>query len=445
MTWSANCDNTHVCIQTDNINNIMLVLVVVAFLLLLPTILLSSSPYYKELGTRNSGPAKAVFSPDGSLLALSYYGNSTQVLTSTGVNSWTFNQTITPNDTTGSSPNFGVYQMLFSQDNTKLIISGPGDNNSLGATWIFQRNPTTLQYYQLQPKLVGLGAQPSNEVENQGYVISCDLQCSTIAVGTSSLHAETVWIYFSKTSIYSEVAQLYYNASGFGNAVSLSGDGTYLLVGAFGANSNIGLVVPYKKLSNGTWIVDGKPIVPTDYLGTITQFGAAIQINQAGNMAVIGGPGDGNSILYGAAWVYLKNNGVWEEFQKIAAPADLTAYNNYGYFGFAVNMNGDGDFIYIASGTDTNYTGATFVYRKNTTTGKYYEYQPKLVGTPHLIGSMQNFYGISVTSSGSLISISSPSGAYWIFALNGTFSPSQSLPHLIQVILQHLVLLLAKL
>ena len=99
---------------------------------------------------------------------------------------------------------------------------------------------------------------------------------------------------------------------------------------------------------------------------------------------------------------------------------------NLGYFGFAVNMDGDGDFIYIASGTDTNYTGATFVYRKNTTTGKYYEYQPKLVGTPHLIGSMQNFYGISVTSSGSLISISSPSGAYWIFALNGTFSPSQS-------------------
>ena len=110
--------------------------------------------------------------------------------------------------------------MLFSQDNTKLIISGPGDNNSLGATWIFQRNPTTLQYYQLQPKLVGLGAQPSIEVENQGYVISCDLQCSTIAVGTSSLHAETVWIYFSKTSIYSEIAQLFYNASGFGTEVS---------------------------------------------------------------------------------------------------------------------------------------------------------------------------------------------------------------------------------
>ena len=261
----------------------MLILVIAAFLLLLPTFILSSSLYYKELGTQNSGPAKAVFSPDGSLLALSYYGNSTQVLTSNGVNSWTFNQTITPNDTTGSSPNFGVYQMLFSQDNTKLIISGPGDNNSVGATWIFQRNPTTLQYYQLQPKLVGLGAQPSNDQENQGYVISCDLQCSTIAVGIASSHAETVWIYSLKASIYSEVAQLFYNASGFGTAVSLSGDGTYLLVGAFGAN-NIGQVIPYKKLLNGTWIVDGKPIVPTDYIGNITQFGTAVQINQAGNV-----------------------------------------------------------------------------------------------------------------------------------------------------------------
>ena len=102
-------------------------------------------------------------------------------------------------------------------------------------------------------------------------------------------------------------------------------------------------------------------------------------------------------------------------------------YTNDGFFGTAVNMNGDGDFIYIASYVDTNYTGATFVYRKNTATGKYYEYQPKLVGTPHLPRfSYQNLYGISVTSSGSLIAISSQSGAYWIFALNGTFPPSQS-------------------
>ena len=67
-----------------------------------------------------------------------------------------------------------------SQNGQLLAVGGSVDNSGVGATWIFQRNPSNNTWFQHGQKLVGTGASTTAE---QGNVVAFSQNGSTLIVG----------------------------------------------------------------------------------------------------------------------------------------------------------------------------------------------------------------------------------------------------------------------
>ncbi len=86
------------------------------------------------------------------------------------------------------------------------------------------------------------------------------------------------------------------------------------------------------------------------------QLGSAVCIS--GNIAIVGAPNENGAT--GAAYIYLNNNGVWSQQQKLTA-SDATTDDN---FGCAVSVNGDLAIVgaYLEDGTGIN-RGAAYIFK----------------------------------------------------------------------------------
>jgi hypothetical protein len=139
----------------------------------------------------------------------------------------------------------------------------------------------------------------------------------------------------------------------FGQAVSLSGDGTVLAVGApdhnYNAISNNGQVKIYRW--NGTTWGSGQTINPTIHATTQNlNFGSALQLSRDGHTIVIGGRGYDTS--RGVFYVYKYEDSAWThkhtEFGRVTGDA----------LGYSVSISGDG--LRVAAGAN-NPDGTSYV------------------------------------------------------------------------------------
>jgi hypothetical protein len=97
-------------------------------------------------------------------------------------------------------------------------------------------------------------------------------------------------------------------ATGFsqqGYSVALSADGNTAIVGGFGDNSNAGAAWVFMR-NGGVWSQQGSKLVGAGAFGNAGQ-GNSVALSGDGSTAMMGGPADNNSA--GAAWVFV-NSGV---------------------------------------------------------------------------------------------------------------------------------------
>jgi hypothetical protein len=130
----------------------------------------------------------------------------------------------------------------------------------------------------------------------------------------------------------------------FGTTSCINGAGDTVIIGAWGANSNIGYVKVYKLIS-GTWTLQGIKITGeavNDY------FGMAVDINDAGDIVVIGASGTTSSTGY--VKVYKLISGTWT-----LQATKLTGEANGDEFGQSVSINGLGDIIAVGAWKATVY------------------------------------------------------------------------------------------
>ncbi len=130
----------------------------------------------------------------------------------------------------------------------------------------------------------------------------------------------------------------------FGFAVSLSGDGLTLAVGAVGSDvtgGNAGAVTLYQYMSNA-WSQVGNAIYGE---GAGDLSGCSVSLNNDGSIVAIGGrDNDGAGANHGHARVFENNNGSW-----IQLGADIDGTNSADYSGFAVSLSGDGATVAVGA------------------------------------------------------------------------------------------------
>lgn len=137
----------------------------------------------------------------------------------------------------------------------------------------------------------------------------------------------------------------------FGRSVKISNDGSTMIVGASGTETDNGSVYFYNRVSDA-WQYDVKisPVLPTG------NFGYSVSLNSTGTLAVIGAPEDNGN--RGAIFIFRKILGVWTEEYKITLPESVSGDR----FGKRVDMALNGDTIVVGYPDFSNNMGKVTIF-----------------------------------------------------------------------------------
>ncbi len=304
-----------------------------------------------------------------------------------------------------------------SADGNTFIVGGPGDNNNLGAAWVFVKKDG---YYQQQgKKLVGTGYDALSSTVDIGSSVAINADGNTVAIGgpSNSYDDGIVWVFSRKDTIWTQQAIITVPISSahLGDALAFSADGNTLLIGADGVSNNIGSSFVYVR--NGTTWTQQAQLTGTGYIGLTVHQGAAVSLSADGNTALIGGYFD--SSARGACWMFKRTGSSWkQDGQKI-----VNDYiGDHGQFGYSVSLNADGNIAAIGSVHNSFLIGQPSIYKK--VNGKMVRVVDRLASTG-LVSSSNSYFGsaVAISSDGysAVVGASgddSRTGAVWHYTSN---------------------------
>ena len=295
------------------------------------------------------------------------------------------------------------------------IIGAYGEDtggSNAGAAYIFKKNSTG-QYEEVNK------IQASDKAVDDVFGRSVSISGDYVIVGAYGEDSDTGAAYIFKknsTGQYEEVNKIMASdkqeSDLFGYSVSISGD--YAIIGAYGEDtggSNAGASYIFKKNATGQYEEVNK-IMASDKAGG-DSFGTSVSI--LGDYAIVGASSEGN--YAGAAYVFKKNStGQFEEVNKILS-SDIESWDE---FGRSVSISGDYAIV-GASEEDTggNMAGAAYIFKKNST-GQYEEVNKIMASDKQIYDN----FGDSVSISGDYAIVGATGegigGGAYIFKKNST-------------------------
>jgi hypothetical protein len=247
-----------------------------------------------------------------------------------------------------------------SSDGTKVIVGAwqedTGGSNA-GAAYIFALSGGSWD--------TGTKIQASDKQDSDrfGYKVSMNSDGTKVIVGawqdeTGGSYAGAAYIFALSGGSWSQQAKIQASDKQahdyFGYSVSMSSDGTKVIVGAFAEDTGGGSAgsAYIFALSGGSWSQQAK-IQASDPEAN-DRFGRSVSMNSDGTKVIVGAwLEDTGGTNAGAAYIFAYSSGSWSQQQKIQA-SDKQADD---YFGQSVSMSGDGTKVIV--GADREDTGAT--------------------------------------------------------------------------------------
>ena len=301
--------------------------------------------------------------------------------------------------------------VAISANGNTAVVGGPADNANAGAVWVFTRSGTT--WTQQGNKLVGSDAVGAAQ---QGIGVAISGDGNTIASGgfADDGYKGAAWAFARYGNSWAQVGEKitgndYTGAARQGSSLSLSSDGTRLLMGGYQDNNRQGAVWTFD-LNNCVWIQQGSKLVGTG--GTAQGWqGYSVSLSADGNTAVVGGNSDNN--LVGAAWVYTYAGSAWTQVVRLVGTQAAGAAKQ----GNAVSLSADGRVITVGGSGDDSNKGAVWVYKK---TGAAWVQQGAKIKGNSAVGSARQGTSVSVSANGTTAIIGGPSdntnkGAFWVY------------------------------
>lgn len=287
------------------------------------------------------------------------------------------------------------------------IVGAPGDDSSTGAAYIFTR---VAGIWSQQVKLTASDASPSSSF---GNAVAMSGDGVYVIIGASNDDANStdsgiVYIFSRSGSTWTQ--QMRFKApdvvtnQALGNSVAISWDGAYAIAGAAGDNDFAGAV--YILTRSGTaWSLQQK--IPSPDPGSFDQFGISVSISGSGDTAIVGSFADDDiATNAGAVYIFVRSGTTWSQQAKFSG-SDTAISDN---FGRSVSISRDGSQVIVgATGHDIDgkaNVGAVYGFSREGTTWS----QTSKVVSPSLVSN--DYFGQSVGFSGA--------GRYAVFgAVNG--------------------------
>jgi lipocalin len=281
----------------------------------------------------------------------------------------------------------------------------------LSATLLFSSQMALAQFTQQGPKLVGTGAVGAAE---QGFSVALSADGNTATVGGpgDNSGAGAAWVFTRSLGAWTSSKLVGTGAvgpAGQGFSVALSGDGNIAIAGGLDDNSGAGAAWVYIR-NGGIWSQLGSKLVGTGAAAKAGQ-GSSVALSADGNTAIVGGPGDG-----GAVWIYTRSAGGWS--QQGSKLVGTGAVGNAGQ-GISAALSADGNTAIVGGPRDASYIGAAWVYTRN---GGAWSQQGRKLTAINTDTNAGQGRSVALSADGNTAIVGGPNGqtgAAWIFIRNG--------------------------
>lgn len=316
--------------------------------------------------------------------------------------------------TGGSASAQQGFSVAISPSGNTIAFGGVNDASN-GAVWVFEKSG--LVWVQQGSKIVG-----SSSIGSSGQGASVALSGDTLAVGgyTDNSGVGAVWIHTRTLGVWSQQQKIVSSTPSFtlqGSSVSMSADGSRLVVGGNIANLILGAADVFEFALSYNFY---QSIPATGSVGLSTQ-GSSVALSDNGLVFASCGAEDGGG--NGAVWMYEKNGIGWIQKQKLVCSGVVAPVSPIG---MCVSLSGDGTVVAIGLFGDDNGVGAVWVFVRS---GGVWSQTQKLV-SPNVVGVAAQGSSVSVSSDGSTIAVGAinddfNNGAVFVYKMNGTLFAEQ--------------------
>jgi hypothetical protein len=266
------------------------------------------------------------------------------------------------------------FSVGLSSDGTYAVICSENDDSAKGAAYVFKRTGSSWDAGQ---KLVASDGASNN---NFGCDVSISGDGNYIIVGaykedTDGADSGAAYV-FNRTGTNSWDTGFKIKASDddagdhFGVSVSISRDGTYAIIGAQGDKVSTtlyyGSAYIYTRSGTNTWGTE-KKLTPASYVMSDEHFGLGVSMSHDGTHALIGAAYADTSkgIEAGAVYVFTRSGSEWTQKVKTWPLYGIAAGDR---FGGSVSISADGSYILASSAYDddpgTN-AGSAYVFTRD--------------------------------------------------------------------------------
>jgi hypothetical protein len=325
-----------------------------------------------------------------------------------------------PNKLVGSSNESGGglwsqgTAVAVSADGNTAIVGGPSDNRTTGAAWVFTRNGGV--WTQQGDKLVGTYRPGESALPlGQGMSVALSGDGNTAIIG--GWRTEGAWVFTRSGGVWKQQGNKLVgtDAAGArqGMSVALSGDGNTAIVGGWSDNHKTGAAWVFIR-KNGVWTQQGKKFVGASAEGSAHQ-STSVALSADGDTAIVGGPGDNRSsrsVPYGLGAA----GAAWVFTRRGGVwrqQGDKLVSNSGARQGASVALSADGNSALVGGLSDDGGLGAASLFTRG---GDQWMQSKKLVGTGAMTVS-----AVALSSDGSIAVIGASNetggvGASWVFA-----------------------------
>jgi hypothetical protein len=321
------------------------------------------------------------------------------------------------------------YKVSMNSDGTKVIVGAFFEDTGgarAGAAYIFALSGGS---WSQEAKIMASDQQANDYF---GYSVSMSSDGTKVIVGaqqedTGGTTAGAAYIFALSGGSWSQQQKIQASDKQaydrFGTSVSMSSDGTKVLVGAYGESTGAtwaGSAYIFA-LSGSSWSQEAK--IQASDKAAYDEFGYNVSMNSDGTRVIVGAQGeDTGATNAGAAYIFAFSSGSWSQEAKIQA-SDAQATDNFGY---SVSMSGDGARVLVGAryeDTGGTSTGAAYIYAYSSGSwSQEAKIQASDPGTSATFG-----HSVSMNSDGTKVIVgalyedtgATNAGAAYTFALSG--------------------------
>jgi hypothetical protein len=313
------------------------------------------------------------------------------------------------------------YSVCLSSDGNTAIVGGMNDDKGIGAAWVWSRNGES---WSVQgSKLVGSGYvnTPSLRAVHQGSSVALSADGNTIVVGgaNDNFGAGAIWIWTKSSAGWTQQGEKLAGAVApdalayQGTSVAVSADGNIVVAGGNYDLNQAGAAWVWIR-SAGVWSQQSTKLIGSGVDGPKAQQGASVSISADGNTAIIGGPLDNSQV--GAAWIWNRSGTAWTQPQPKLISSGAMGHASQGG---AVALSADGNTA-IVGGANDNPRGAVWIWTRS---GDVWSQQAKLVGSGAVVGNAgasRQGYSVALSADGNTAIVGAPldntyDGAAWVW------------------------------